>query len=304
MNTICQDRDITVGALASARTCTQSHARAIKCCELKNARIGHHLRDGTHSNTQEQVGKNRGVSWQNFANWIQLANRCQLKSLSDQELVEFSIQLAVGSRQILPTELSHCFDSIFITSEVGEISPSYYVGEGAYALSPLRREIARTDDPASSSRTVVLAIDLGTTTGWAMRAIDGHITHGFVSFKPGRYEGGGMRYLRFKHWLNELRLLASDIHSVYFEEVRRHAGVDAAHVYGGLLATLSAWCEHHNLPYQGVPVGTIKRHATGKGNANKDEVIKAMQLLGHSVKDDNEADALALLYWALDTQEG
>ena len=80
--------------------------------------------------------------------------------------------------------------------------------------------------------------------------------------------------------------------------------MDAAHVYGGLLATLSAWCEHHNLPYQGVPVGTIKRHATGKGNANKDEVIKAMQLLGHSVKDDNEADALALLHWALDTQEG
>jgi Holliday junction resolvasome RuvABC endonuclease subunit len=113
-----------------------------------------------------------------------------------------------------------------------------------------------------------------------------------------------MRYLRFKRWLNELRMLAIDIHSVYFEEVRRHAGVDAAHVYGGLLATLSAWCEHHNLPYQGVPVGTIKRHATGKGNANKDEVIKAMQLLGHSVKDDNEADALALLHWALDTQEG
>jgi hypothetical protein len=23
-------------------------------------------------------------------------------------------------------------------------------------------------------------------------------------------------------------------------------------------------------PYQGVPVGTIKKHATGKGNANKD----------------------------------
>ncbi len=30
---------------------------------------------------------------------------------------------------------------------------------------------------------------------------------------------------------------------------------------------LTAWCEHHNIPYQGVPVGTIKKHATGKGNA-------------------------------------
>ena len=304
MNTICQDRGITDNTLDFAHSTSKQHTQAVIRSALERIRTAPFDFSSVGMSTQEQVGKNRGVSWQNFANWIQLANRCQLKSLPDQELVEFSIQLAVGSRQILPTELSHCFDSIFITSEVGEISPSYYVGEGAYALSPLRREIARTDDPASSSRTVVLAIDLGTTTGWAMRAIDGHITHGFVSFKPGRYEGGGMRYLRFKRWLNELRMLASDIHSVYFEEVRRHAGVDAAHVYGGLLATLSAWCEHHNLPYQGVPVGTIKRHATGKGNANKDEVIKAMQLLGHSVKDDNEADALALLHWALDAQEG
>ena len=73
---------------------------------------------------------------------------------------------------------------------------------------------------------------------------------------------------------------------------------------GGLLATLTAWCEHHNIPYQGVPVGTIKKHATGKGNAGKTEVMDAMRALGHPVSDDNEADALALLHWALDTQEG
>ena len=46
-------------------------------------------------------------------------------------------------------------------------------------------------------------------------------------------------------------------------------------------------------------MGTIKRHATGKGNAGKAEVIAAMKALGHPVTDDNEADALALLHWAL-----
>jgi Holliday junction resolvasome RuvABC endonuclease subunit len=112
-----------------------------------------------------------------------------------------------------------------------------------------------------------------------------------------------MRYLRFKRWLSDMRHLATEIHCVYFEEVRRHAGVDAAHVYGGLLATLTAWCEHHNIPYQGVPVGTIKKHVTGRGNAGKAEVMDAMRELGHPVTDDNEADALALLHWALDTQE-
>lgn len=148
----------------------------------------------------------------------------------------------------------------------------------------------------------VLAIDLGTTTGWALRGRDQQIAHGFISLKPQRFEGGGMRYLRFKRWLSELRDMATDIHTVYFEEVRRHAGVDAAHVYGGLMATLTTWCEHHKVPYQGVPVGTIKKHATGKGNAGKDEVIAAMRAKGHPVTDDNEADALAILHWAINTQ--
>lgn len=153
------------------------------------------------------------------------------------------------------------------------------------------------------NKNTILALDLGTTTGWAIRAKEATITHGFVSFKPKRFEGGGMRFLRFKRWLSETESLVTDIHAVYFEEVRRHVGVDAAHVYGGLLATLTTWCEHHNIPYQGVPVGTIKKHATGKGNASKDEVIVTMRARGHAVTDDNEADALALLHWAIETQE-
>ena len=96
MNTICQDRDITVGALASARIGAQSHARAIMCRALENARFGQHLCDGTHKSTQEQVGKNRGGSWQSFANWIQLADRCQLNSITNQRLSHFPVQLAVG----------------------------------------------------------------------------------------------------------------------------------------------------------------------------------------------------------------
>lgn len=80
----------------------------------------------------------------------------------------------------------------------------------------------------------LLAIDLGTTTGWALRSVDGLITSGTVSFRPGRYDGGGMRYLRFQNWLGEMDQLAGPIATIWFEEVRRHAGTDAAHVYGGL----------------------------------------------------------------------
>lgn len=147
----------------------------------------------------------------------------------------------------------------------------------------------------------ILALDLGTKMGWAV--LDGKsITSGTENFLPGRFEGGGMRYIRFKKWLTELKNNLGNIEEVYFEEVRRHMGVDAAHCYGGFMAHLTAWCEHHTIPYKGVPVATIKKYATGKGNANKDAIIKAMKERGYDPQDDNEADALALLGWA--TQNG
>ena len=149
----------------------------------------------------------------------------------------------------------------------------------------------------------LLAIDLGTTTGWALRDADGRIVSGSEAFKPQRFEGGGMRYLRFKRWLSELKGSGEPLEAVYFEEVRRHAGTDAAHVYGGFMATLTAWCEHHEVPYQGVPVGAIKKHATGKGNAGKPEMLDSAASRGHSPADDNEADALALLYLAIERYE-
>ena len=147
--------------------------------------------------------------------------------------------------------------------------------------------------------TVLLALDLGTATGWAIRTPDGQTVSGMQSFKPGRYEGGGMRFLRFRAWLAELQASAGPFDRCYFEEVRRHAGVDAAHCYGGFLATSTAWCEGQAIAYAGVPVGTIKKHATGKGNADKAAMVAAMRALGHAPADDNEADALALLHWAI-----
>ena len=60
----------------------------------------------------------------------------------------------------------------------------------------------------------------------------------------------------------------------------------------------------YRLAYQGVPVGTIKRFATGKGNADKAAVIAALRERGFSPTDDNEADAIAILLWAKATDGG
>ena len=109
----------------------------------------------------------------------------------------------------------------------------------ATLTNPMREAIPDLPPAFRADRTL-LALDLGTTTGWALRAPDGLITSGTVSFRPSRYDGGGMRYLRFTNWLTELDRLSGPIAAIWYEEVRRHAGTDASHIYGGLMATLTA----------------------------------------------------------------
>ncbi|HEV7575834.1 MAG TPA: hypothetical protein VGO85_07305 [Caldimonas sp.] len=149
-------------------------------------------------------------------------------------------------------------------------------------------------DPLACTEAV-LALDLGTVTGWALRTGDGRVTSGSQSFKPDRSDGGGLRFLRFRQWLTEIDGTTDGIGAIYFEEVRRHLGVSASHAYGGFVATLTTWAEDHEIPYRGVRAGTIKRHVTGKGNANKLEVIAGARALGFAPCDANEAEAIALL---------
>lgn len=103
-----------------------------------------------------------------------------------------------------------------------------------------------------------------------------------------------MRYLRFGQWLNGFTKNGG-LDAIYFEEVRRHRGTTAAHVYGGLLGVLTSWCEDREIPYQGIPVGTIKRQATGRGNVDKDQMIAAANKAGIVTTSSDEADA----YWIL-----
>lgn len=157
---------------------------------------------------------------------------------------------------------------------------------------------------SAAHRPTILALDLGTTTGWAIRLGEDDITSGTLTLRPSRFEGGGMRFLRFRGWLDEIQRASGGVGRVAFEEVRRHAGTDAAHIYGGFLAHLTAWCEERRVPYEGVPVGTIKRFATGRGNADKAAMMAAVTARGFAPADDNEADAIALLLWAIEARGG
>lgn len=155
-----------------------------------------------------------------------------------------------------------------------------------------------------SNSSKVLALDLGTKTGWAFgSSLDPSVVvHGWQDFSPGKFSGGGMRYLKFENWLADI-VTQSHVTEVVYEGVRRHVGTDAAHVYGGLMATLTKFCEKCALPYAALPVQTIKKWATGKGNAKKSEMVAVVRSWGYiGVTSEDQADAIAILHCWVSTR--
>lgn len=147
--------------------------------------------------------------------------------------------------------------------------------------------------------TTFIGFDLGTKTAWAMNQ-DGRVTCGLWVLTPRRFDSAGMRFFRFRRHVSELLDSAGDVTLVAMEEVRAHSSVDAAHIYGGLLAILMDVLEARGIQYTSLSVGTIKKHATGKGNAPKEAMIDSAQKRwpehAEAAEDDNTADAL----WILD----
>lgn len=148
-----------------------------------------------------------------------------------------------------------------------------------------------------------LALDLGTRLGFAIRHADGRIESGARDFSPERHEGDGLRFLRFRAWLHDtkqrLELAGEQLALIRYERVDfvpAYAGANAAHIYGGNRATVTMWAEHHGIPYEGVPVGTIKKALTGSGRAKKQDIVAAVKRLGFKPATHDEADALAVLH--------
>lgn len=150
-----------------------------------------------------------------------------------------------------------------------------------------------------------IGLDPGTKCGYAVLDADGNrIVSGRWDLSASRHSGGGMRFVRLENYFNELLAVYDGWHrdgqhraQVAYEEVRRHLGTDAAHIYGGIVATVTRICEGQGLPYAGVPVGTVKKLATGRGNANKEAMVDAANARWWADSDggvgsDDEADAL------------
>lgn len=149
----------------------------------------------------------------------------------------------------------------------------------------------------------LLALDLANDCGWCYWPAEGPILAGTWHLRGPRFEGGEMYLVRFRVLLQAMRQ-AFPINQVAYEDVRHHKGVDAAHIYGALLGQLAVWCGHYKIDYGGVNVSTIKRFATGKGNANKAAMVEAALKRWPEAPgmDHNEADARWLAAYVVSQQ--
>ena len=150
----------------------------------------------------------------------------------------------------------------------------------------------------------IIAFDLGTTCGWAIKH-NNRTYSGVFKLTPSRFDSYDQRFISFRKNLQELlhkRFKDSDLSTVqvFYEEVRQSQAPDAAHMYGGYKAVLTSFCLDNNISYKGVGVKTIKKFITGTGSAGKEKVMDSVRKLGHYPEDDNEADAIAILYYGLD----
>lgn len=145
----------------------------------------------------------------------------------------------------------------------------------------------------------LLALDLGTKTGWALgRSLDkdGYIDGGTKNL--GKEPGVGQAFCDWLHYLIHI----DNTMDVVYEKVYAHKGVLAAHRYGGFESMLRMVCHGYtDIKISSYTPTQIKKYLTGSGRASKQDMIRYCSYLPWGIKpvDDNHADALGLLFTAL-----
>lgn len=138
----------------------------------------------------------------------------------------------------------------------------------------------------------IIGLDFSSTTGAAFIDVipgqpitDGKIFSCQWNLGVGPHDTNSIRYVRLKYFL---QLTAPDL--IFYEEVKytgqAHVpgmkqnlsalvarAVTGAQVVHSLSAVMLAWAEQNGIPVQSVPISTLKKYATGKGNANKVDMI-------------------------------
>lgn len=147
----------------------------------------------------------------------------------------------------------------------------------------------------------ILALDMATVTGWAT-LIDGRIESGVQDFTKRRGESNGMLFLRFNAWLDGMGkdMNGKSMIDLIVYEQAHHRGGAATEIGVGLMTRAQEFAVSIGAEYMAVHTASLKKFATGTGRASKVDMIAwAAAKVNRILTDDNEADAIALLYYGM-----
>lgn len=143
----------------------------------------------------------------------------------------------------------------------------------------------------------VLALDLGTYCGWAVRRIDQSIDYGEQPFQRKSGEPEGKRLYRFMQWLR-LKVKQEQVGLIAFEDVLFQSSQAQTRLWSGWLTCTLLAAEYANIGAKGFPTNVVKQTASGHGGAGKPRMMASAKSL-YAIErmiDDNEADALCTLH--------
>jgi len=176
-----------------------------------------------------------------------------------------------------------------------EKDPKGQLPTGKLALRKDPRVYAREIPKIPIAHVRIVGLDLGTATGIAfcdivpgMPITNAKVVLGVWDLAVGPYDSGPLRHIRLKQFLSILQPDVIMYENVKYDppaELIKSRGMGpgaivarvatAAEFLGGLKTTVSTWAEERSIPAQGVAIAQIKKFATGRGNAGKEDMIKA-----------------------------
>ena len=119
----------------------------------------------------------------------------------------------------------------------------------------------------------IIALDTATKTGFAIYSEKELTESGVHDFTKKRGESNGLLFIKFRLFVkNLISVVKPDV--VIYEQAH-HRGGAATELCVNLTGRVQEVCEEMGVEYMVCRTTVLKKHATGKGNAGKDEMVKA-----------------------------
>lgn len=148
----------------------------------------------------------------------------------------------------------------------------------------------------------VLGLDPASKCGWALVELteSGDVRR-LGSGRWTLHRTGDPRSLRFLRLWRELTSIQTvcRIDVVAYEKPGHYKSWDATAACFGIAMHVESWAKRHGVRCEAIAITDVKKLASGKGKCAKSHCEQAARrLFGHTVSDDDEADALLVAWLA------